>query len=67
MRSEATVYVDCLRDGKLVRTYVFLCPASLAAPALPDGERVVLEAKENLSTEGLAKPPFEGIKFTVRR
>jgi hypothetical protein len=67
MRSDFTIYVDCLRDGKLIRTYDFLYPASLAAPASPDTEQLILEAKENLSTEGLAKPPFEGIRFRVRR
>jgi hypothetical protein len=67
MRGDTKIYVDCLRDGKLIRTYDFLCPASLAAPASPDGEELILEAKGNLSTEGLAIPPYEGIKFKVRR
>ena len=67
MRDDITMYVDCLRDGKLIRTYDFLCPASLASPATPDGEQLILGAKGNLSMEGLANPPFEGIKFRVHR
>jgi hypothetical protein len=67
MRSGVKMYVDCLREGKLIRTYDFLCPASQAVPATPDGEHLILEAKGNLSMEGLANPPYEGMKFRVHR
>lgn len=67
MSSATKMHVDCLRDGKLIRTYDFLCPASLATPSSPDSEELILEAKGNLSTEGLAIPPYEGIQFKVRR
>ena len=67
MRDDTKIYVDCLRDGKLIRASDFLCPASLAATASSDGEKLILEAKGNLTTEGLAIPPYEGIKFKVRR
>jgi hypothetical protein len=66
MRNDMTIYVDCLRDGKLIRTYDFLCPASLGLPpSPPPHEQLILEAKGNLSSERLATPPFEGIKFKV--
>lgn len=68
MRNDLTIYVDCLRDGRLIRTYDFLCPASLAFPPLPPAdEKLILEAKSNLTTERLATPPYAGIKFQVRR
>ncbi len=67
MRGGTTIYVDCLRDGKLIRTYDFLCPATLGPSAPPTDEQLILQAKGNISTEGLAAPPFEGIKFKVRR
>ena len=67
MRGNTTIYVDCLRDGMLIRTYDFLCPATLGPSAPPADEQLILQAKDNLSTERLAAPPFEGIKFEVRR
>jgi hypothetical protein len=68
MRNDTTIYVDCLRDGKLIRTYDFLRPASLGLPAPPPvDEMLILEAKSNLTTERLATPPYERIKFQVRR
>lgn len=64
---DTTIYVDCLRDGKLIMTYDFLCPATLGPSAPPADEQLILQAKGNLSAERLATPPFEGIKFRVRR
>lgn len=67
MRDDTTIYVNCLRDGKVIRTYDFLCPATLGPSAPQSDEQLILQAKTSLSTEGLAAPPFEGIKFQVRR
>lgn len=64
---DTTIYVDCLRDGKLIRTYDFLSPATLGPSAPSTDEQLILQAKENLSTERLAVPHFEGITFRVRR
>ncbi len=67
MRGDTTIYVDCLRDDTLIRTYDFPCPATLGPSAPPGDEELILQAKQNLSNERLAAPRFEGIKFKVRR
>jgi hypothetical protein len=68
MGNHTTTYVDCFRDGKLITTYEFLCPGSLALPPQPPAnEKLILEAKTNLTDERLAVPPYEGITFKVRR
>lgn len=65
---DATVFVDCIRQGKLLRTYDFLVPATIGAPpAMPPTEHFIGEAKHNLSVERLAAPPFNGFTFKVRR
>jgi hypothetical protein len=68
MSGDITIFVDCMHDGKLVRTYDFLCPANLAGPpVLPSDEYFIEKTKTNLSNERLAAPPFSGIKFVIRR
>ena len=68
MSGHVTIFVDCLRDGKVIRTYDFLCPATLAKPpVLPSNDHLIEEAKTNLSNEGLAMPPFAGITFATHR
>jgi hypothetical protein len=65
MRNDTAIYVDCLRDGMLIRTYDFLCPASLVLPAPPPADETLIhEEKGNLSIERLAAPPFEAINET---
>jgi hypothetical protein len=65
---DTTVFVDCVREGKVLRTYDFLVPATIGGPSevLPT-EHFIGEAKYNLSIERLAVPPFNGITFKVRR
>ena len=64
---DRTVFVDCMLDDNVIRTYDFLCPASLGAPpVLPPNDHFIQQAKSNLSTEGLAMPPYAAIKFVVR-
>jgi hypothetical protein len=67
MTAEHTVYVDCLHEGKVIRTYDFLCPATLGPTLPPSDETLIKEAKVNLSNERLAAPPFDRIEFKVRR
>jgi hypothetical protein len=67
MSVDTTIFVDCFRDGTLMRTYDFLCPATLGPTTPPRDEDLILEAKNNLSTERLAAPPYDGIRFVVRR
>jgi len=68
MRDDITIFVDCKRDGEVIRTYDFLCPASQASPpVLPPDDHFIEQAKTNLSNERLAAPPFAGMKFIIRR
>jgi hypothetical protein len=68
MSGDVTIFVDCMRDGELIRMYDFLCPASLAGPpVLPPDESSIEQAKTNLSNERLAGPPFAEMNFVVRR
>lgn len=67
MSGGMTIFVDCFRAATLIRTYDFLCPATLGPTTTPRDEELILEAKNNLSTEQLAQPPFDGIRFVVRR
>jgi len=68
MSGDDTRFVDCMRDGELIRTYDLLCPASQAGPpVLPPDEYFIEQGKTNLSNERLAAPPFAEIKFVVRR
>lgn len=50
MSDNLKVFVDCFRDGQLIRTYDFLIPASLASPPVPDHQKLIQDAKENLSS-----------------
>jgi hypothetical protein len=68
MRDDITVFVDCLRDDKVIRTYDFLCSASLAAaPVVPPNAHIIEQAKTNLTNERLAVPPYAGMTFRIRR
>ena len=68
MQGDITIYVDCLYDnGTVLRTIPYLLPATAAGPSAPQpNEKYILDAKNDLSTLGLAWPPYEGIKFQVR-
>ncbi len=67
MKDGTAAYVDCFRDGKLIRTYDFLCPVGQVPTARTPDEVLIQEAKNNLSNERLANPPFTSITFKVRR
>lgn len=62
---DKTAYVKCVQDGRLLRTYDFLCPASGAGWTAPSDAHLINQAKTNLTSEGLAKPPYTGIKFEI--
>jgi hypothetical protein len=64
---DTTVYVECLRDGRLVKTYDIICPAGLGRSAPVADEEFFPYAKANLLVDKLATPPFDGITFKVRR
>jgi hypothetical protein len=62
------VFVDCFSVDTIIRTYEFGCPVNAAGVASqPSNEDLISEAKSNLTCEKLAKPPYDGIKFVVRR
>jgi hypothetical protein len=45
MRDDMTIFVDCLRDGNVIRIYDFLCPASLATPpVVPPNDHFIEQA-----------------------
>lgn len=62
----AEVYaVDCsgLKDG-YSRTYEF---TTTPLPGQPTDQHALIDAaKDNLSNEGFATPPYEGVTFRVR-
>ncbi len=60
-------YVDCHRDGELIASFIFSVPHSIAAPGTADATELIDEAKAGLSNFGLAKPPYDDIKFSIRR
>ena len=59
-----TVYVECSRDGTVIRTYDF---GYARAPglALPTHEHLIEQTKSNRTSERLAFPPYDGITFRV--
>jgi len=61
--SAVQVIVECWKNGKLLQAYPFTVPGSLAAPPTPIWSNLVEEAKGNLTADGLAIPPYDGITF----
>jgi hypothetical protein len=57
--------VECWRDAKLLVAYPFTVFASLTAPAVAAPDELIAEAKANLTKDGIALPPYEGIEFKV--
>ena len=58
--------VECWKDGEILAAYPFAIPPTLGAPTAFDPEELVAEAKANLTSEGKALPPFQGIEFKIR-
>jgi hypothetical protein len=61
------VWVHCYRGGKRIASYDFgieipLDPRGAKPPSQPDFEKM---AKDNLTSLGLARPPYMGISFKV--
>jgi hypothetical protein len=57
--------VECRRDGELLAAYPFTVFASLTSPAVVAPDELIAEAKANLTKDGIALPPYEGIEFKV--
>jgi len=61
------ILVHCFRGDTLLRSYEFGWPETLndAAVSRPTRGRLEEDAKNNLTNEGLAWPPYDGIKFKI--
>jgi hypothetical protein len=66
MNDLVTKVVYCLRDGAVIASYPLSSARTVRPSSPPSGETLIKEAKTNLSTEGKASPPFEGITFEIR-
>jgi len=60
-------YVDCRRNGELIATFVFSVPHSIAAPGMAPVTELIDQAKAGLTNFGHAKPPYDGIEFSIRQ
>jgi hypothetical protein len=60
------VFVDCVREGKIIATYDFGYGETIGPSARPSHETVVNSARSNLTSERIAFPPYAGIEFKVR-
>ena len=68
MTDAVIFFVDCLFDGRIARSYDFPHPIPLSGDFHPPPQsQLINDAKDNLMTEHLAAPPFEGWTFRVRR
>ena len=60
------VWVKCWRGSQLLATYELGVPGSLASPPiLPDHNTLIAEAQMGLTNDGLAGPPYDGIRFQI--
>ncbi len=64
--SVKTIWVDCIRDAKIIASYDFGYGVTAGPSALPAQEGLIGEAKTNLTSMGVATPPYAGITFKVR-
>jgi hypothetical protein len=61
-----TIFVDCLRDQKIIASYPLSWGITIGPSSPPSRNQLIDEAKTNLVSERLAKPPFDGIEFRIR-
>ena len=60
------IFVDCRRDGRSLRIYEFGWPIAVVPGPSPERNKLIDEAKNNLTTDRIAFPPYAGITFDVR-
>jgi len=58
-----SVTVRCIQGGVLLATYEFGYETPIGPAAPPDRAELQAEAQSNLTTEGKAFPPYDGITF----
>ncbi len=61
------LYVDCLRDGVVIKTLELGEPIGMLPGTLPDQKALEAQAQEALTNDRVAFPPYEGITYRVRR
>jgi len=66
MSSLKRVFVDCVRDGRVIASYDFAYGETIGPSQPPGHQQFVAGAKENLTSLGVAFPPYAGIEFKVR-
>jgi len=61
------IWIHCYRDGAPLRSYDFgvPVPADPSAFQWPSREPLEAAAKTQLTTERLAFPPYDGIRFEI--
>jgi hypothetical protein len=59
------IIVECWKDGELLVAYPFTVFASLTSTTVVAPDELIAEAKANLTKDGIALPPYEGIEFKV--
>lgn len=64
--STTPIYVDCLLNGKLIKTYEFGKPIAQLPGAPTDQRQLEAECQSMLTTDRLAFPPYTGISFRHR-
>ena len=71
MSDMVEIVANCIRisDGRLVRSYDLPSPIPLDArrATQPSDQELIDQAKTGLANEGIAGPPYTGIKFEVMR
>jgi hypothetical protein len=66
MRMVKQVYVKCWCGTQLLATYPLgVVGSAVSPPILPDRDELITHAKTNLANDGLAGPPYDGIRFEI--
>jgi hypothetical protein len=68
MSDVVPVAVECRFNGKLMKTYDGMGYGETLDPSAPPPDvQFINEAKDALTNDGLARPPYVGFQFKVRR
>lgn len=59
-------FIDCIREGKVIASYPVGIPIGLLPGAPVDMRALEDGAKTQLTNDGIAFPPWEGITFGLR-
>lgn len=61
------IWVHCYKEGAILKSYDFGVPETMndAAVGQPTRQDLESQAKDNLTSESLAFPPYAGITFRI--